>query len=54
MNIPNLGDLIDTEAGKQMQQQMAQAAQPPRGIVQPAQRETGAQPASRFTRTAMG
>lgn len=53
MNIPNLADMIDVNAGKQMQQQMAQAqAQPARGIVQPSQRETSAKPMSRFERTA--
>ena len=57
MNIPNLGDLIDTQAGMQMRQQMEQQAaaqQAPRGVVIPSQQETQAQPASRFVRRGLG
>lgn len=55
MNIPNLGDMIDVNAGKQMQQQMAQAqsAPPPAarsGVITPSSQETQAQPAGRFRR----
>lgn len=53
MNIPNLADMIDINAGKQMQQQMAQTqATPPRGMVAPSQNETSAKPMSKFERTA--
>jgi hypothetical protein len=55
MNIPNLGDMIDVNAGKQMQQQMAQAAAPSirTGGITPSTQQTPAQPASRYSRGAL-
>jgi len=59
MNIPNLGEMIDVNAGQKMQQQMMQAqAAPPAparsGVITPSSQETQAQRVGGFRRGGLG
>jgi hypothetical protein len=52
MNIPNLQDLIDTDAAQQQAQQ-TQQQQPQSGMVKPSQQQNSAQSMSQYTKGAM-
>ena len=52
MNIPNLQDLIDTDAAQQQAQQMQQQ-QPQSGMVKPSQQQNSAQSMSQYAKGAM-
>lgn len=53
MNIPNLGDMIDVNAGNKMRDQMMQQAQQQSGVVKPAASEDAIRGPSTFQRGAL-